>query len=104
MGGALNPGLFNTVVNRLADLDAAARDWRQTRGSLPQWKTKVTPESGTVMNNPALSKARRFRSVSGQSAIFDWHARFGNNGRIHLRIDPATTTIEVGYIGKHLPL
>lgn len=96
--------LLSTIVGKLADLDASAQDWRERGGPAPVWKTRVTPESPNVMTNPALREARRFRSSRGTRELFEWHARFGGNGRIHLRIDSTTREIEVGYIGHHLPL
>ena len=47
---------------------------------------------------------RRFRSHLGVRELFEWHARFGNSGRIHLRWDPKSREVEIGYIGNHLPL
>ena len=100
----LNPGWFSTLVRRLADLDATAAEWVVTGGEVPPWRTKVTPESGPLMRDPTLRETRRFRSVSGARVLFEWHARFGSGGRIHLRFDARTRAIEVGYIGGHLPL
>ena len=57
-----------------------------------------------MTNGDTLREARRFRSSRGTRELFEWHARFGGNGRIHLRIDSTTREIEVGYIGHHLPL
>ena len=99
----LNRGWLPTLLNRLVELDETARDWRLVRGSSPHWKCKVTRESRPTMNRPSLRKRRLFRSVSGQSRLFEWHARFGSGGRIHLRFDSQSQEIEVGYIGKHLP-
>ena len=100
--GALNAGLLSTVINRLMDLDRAAAAWRD--GATPSWTCKVTPESDRVMSQPKLREARRFRSVSGRRLIFEWHARFGSGGRIHLRFDAGVREVEIGYVGGHLPL
>ena len=102
--GGLNPGRLTTVVNRLADLDASASAWQEAGGPAPSWTCKVTPESDSVMNNERLREARRFRSVRGERLLFEWHARFGAGGRIHLRFDAGARTVEVGYVGGHLPL
>ena len=102
--GRLNRGLVPTLVNRLADLDETAAAWVADGGDAPPWTCKVTPESMSVMNHPKLQKARWFRSVCGESLLFEWHARYGDGGRIHLRFDAHTRKIEVGYIGVHLPL
>lgn len=102
--GGLNPGWLTTVVNRLADLDEAASAWKETGGPAPSWTCRVTPESDSVMNNGKLREARRFRSVRGEPLLFEWHARFGAGGRIHLRFDAGARTVEIGYVGGHLPL
>ena len=98
------PGWLTTIVNRLADLDEAASAWRSVGGAAPPWTCKVTPESESVMNSERLREARRFRSVCGERLLFEWHARFGSGGRIHLRFDAGARIIEIGYIGVHLPL
>ena len=99
----LPPEFFQTVANRLMELDEAAAKWRDIGGPLPPWTCKVTPESANLMKNPKLREARRFRSQRGTRELFEWHARFGSNGRIHLRFDTGSREIEIGYIGPHLP-
>lgn len=95
---------FHTVVNKLAQLDAAAGGWHDAGGAMPPWTCVVTNESESVRNNTTLREKRRFRSHSGDRALFLWHARFGSGGRIHLRFDPERREVEIGYIGGHLPL
>lgn len=95
---------FSSMKRRLAELDEAAREWRRAGGSAPRWKSEVTRESDSVRKNPRLWNARRFRSVRGGRAWFEWHARFGGGGRIHLRFTSSRLEVEVGYIGPHLPL
>lgn len=93
---------LQVVVKRLASLNESASEWRG--GPMPTWKSKVTPESQSVMDDPRLREARRFRSHRGTRELFEWHARFGSRGRIHLRFDPRSLEVEIGYIGPHLPL
>ena len=95
--------LFSTIVGKLKDLDRSAREWRDEDPE-PPWKTKVTPERKEKMKNRSFREARMFRSHHGTREMFEWHARFGDSGRIHLRFDPISREIEVGYIGPHLPL
>ena len=102
--GRLNPGFLGTVVNRLAELDEAASAWKEAGGAVPSWTCKVTPESESVMKNRKLREARRFHSVRGERLLFEWHARYGAAGRIHLRFDAGARTVEIGYVGDHLPL
>ena len=96
--------LFSTILGKLKDLDRSAREWRDVGSPAPPWKTKVTPESKEKMRNPSFQEARKFRSIRGTMEIFEWHARFGDSGRIHLRFDPDSREVEIGYIGPHLPL
>ena len=96
--------LFSTIVGKLKDLDRSAREWRDVDDRAPPWKTKVTPENTLKMKNRSFREARRFRSHGGTRETFEWHARFGEGGRIHLRFDPDSREVEIGYIGPHLPL
>ncbi len=100
----VNQDDLSTIVKKLSMIDRDATDWRGSDSAMPKWSGNVTRESNTVRNNPALIGARRFRSSSGPTKVFEWHARFGNSGRIHLRFDAQTKAVEIGYIGKHLPL
>ncbi len=96
--------VFPTVARRLAELDVAAAEWSERGGPAPRWQSEVSPESPSVMKNPRLRRERIFRSVQGGTALFEWHARFGNVGRIHLRFTASSREVEIGYIGPHLPL
>ena len=96
-------GHLSAIVKKVTMIDGCAATWRTTKSAMPDWGGKVTPESPRVRNNRALIEARRFSSRKGATEIFEWHARFGG-GRIHLRFDAQTKEVEIGYIGKHLPL
>ena len=63
----------------------------------------MSPESVESMKNRKFREARRFRTSHGTHELFEWHARFGDHGRIHLRFDPESHEVEIGYIGWHLP-
>ena len=102
-GQLVKVNVLSTVVNRLANLDTSAATWRESGGAAPSWTCTVTPESESVMQHPKLREARRFRSVGGERLLFEWHARYGDGGRIHLRFDARTREIEIGYVGLHLP-
>lgn len=93
---------LQVIVKALEDLEHSARDWKDRGGAAPPWKRKVTDESDQVKNDPTLSRQRRFRSHDGTPQDFFWHARFGSSGRIHLRVNPKSREVEIGYIGKHL--
>ena len=100
----LNSSALQIVIKRLASLDESASEWPNKGDAMPSWKCRVTPESQRVKNNPNLLNARRFKSHLGTQELFEWHARFGSSGRIHLRFDPGSYKVEIGYIGPHLPL
>lgn len=51
-----------------------------------------------------LRNFKVFRSARGGRGLFEWHARFGSDGRIHLRFTTPSREVETGYIGPHLPL
>lgn len=95
-------GHFSGVASKLATLDAAAAEWEETGGDAARWRTKVTRESERLRKNPRLLELRRFRSRNGRRELFEWHARYGSNYRIHLRFDSVTREVEIGYIGPHL--
>ena len=95
--------LFHTIIGKLVELDRSAGEWQATGGPAPRWRTRVSPESTERMKDPAFRATRRFRSHQGTVEIFEWHARYGDGGRIHLRFDPETREVEIGYVGPHLP-
>ena len=95
---------LSAIVKKLAIIDDCAAAWLTSNMAIPPWRGRITPESDSVRNNPSLYEARRFRSIHGTSEIFEWPARFSGGGRIHSRFDAQTKEVEIGYIGKHLPL
>ena len=97
-------GLMGTVVGKLVALDQSAREWREQGGPAPVWRTHVSPEPPEKMKNAKFRNARTFRSYRGSQEIFEWHARYGDHGRIHLRFDADEREVEIGYIGPHLPV
>lgn len=93
-------GQFSTIMDKLAGIDRAAQEW--SANTELQWRSKVTDESKSVMQDPRLRDRRMFRSQqSGKKELFTWHARYGDSGRIHLRICRSTWKVEIGYIGPH---
>jgi hypothetical protein len=100
----LDPGVFGTVIRRINDIHQSVLDWKELGGDAPPWRCKVTPESDTTMGNERLRQARVFRDSAGFARLYEWHARFGSAGRIHLHVDGTSRDVEIGYIGRHLPL
>ena len=95
--------VVQTVVGKLSALNRSAEMWVHSGGPAPTWGTKVSPESVDDMRNIKFRGSRTFRSVSGSHEVFEWHARYGASGRIHLRFDRDAFEVEIGYIGSHLP-
>ncbi len=95
---------FGSTVKKLIALDESAAEWRKVGGSVPPWTCTVTPETVNLMNNPKLRETRRFKSQGGTRELFEWHAKFSNGRRIHLRFNADSRKIEIGYIGPHLPI
>ncbi|MDE2736722.1 MAG: hypothetical protein OXI72_20165 [Gemmatimonadota bacterium] len=102
----LNTSKLRSIVGKLSNLNAAAAEWPNVGGSAPPWeaRAKVVNESEALQNNTKLRERRRFKSYDGTRQLFLWHTRFSDSGRIHLRFDPSSHEIEIGYIGQHLPL
>ena len=93
--------LLPQVLGKLSALDDAVRNW--DGGPAPTWRTLVTPESKHVINTPKLHDARLFKSEQGGRRPFLWHARVGDGYRLHFRFDASDRSLEIGYIGPHLP-
>ena len=82
---------FGSTVKKLIALDESAAEWRKVGGSVPPWTCTVTPETVNLMKDPKLREARRFKSQGGTRELFDWHAKFSNGRRIHLRFKHGLT-------------
>lgn len=86
---------LDQVVDRLAELQAAAAEWDGV--AQPVWRSKVTPES---QSRQALCE---FADEEGVMRSYELHARFTPGaGRIHFRLLHAERLIEVAYIGQKL--
>ena len=96
-------GQLSVILQRLHRLNDDAAAWQKIGGPRPPWTSDVTPESRGTMSDPRLNSTRRFSSHDGTSKLFEWHAKFGSM-RIHLTFDAASRTLEIGYVGPHLPL
>ena len=97
------PDLLETVAEKVWKINESAQKWKLEKTKEPIWSTKVTPERRELMKNKKLRNARIFKSSDDKFKLYEWHARYGNNGRIHLRFDRSSWSIEIGYIGRHLP-
>ena len=99
----METGQLTAILTRLQRLNNSAAFWKNIGGPIPPWSSEVTPESESTMNDPKFRASRMFRCHDGTRKLFEWHAKFAGM-RIHLVFDAASRTVEIGYIGPHLPL
>ncbi len=82
------------VAEELLRLEEAISAWRPAQSRFPTWQTKITPEGET------RKRICVFTDLDGVERVFDLHARFTPRaGRLHFRLDPASSTAVVAYIG-----
>ncbi|WP_032936024.1 hypothetical protein [Mesorhizobium sp. WSM3626] len=93
-------GLIPLLFRRFADLDRRAAIWKDT-SLFPDHRPRIKPESDPTMAQYALQ--RRFRNAQGQSTTYEEHIYVDSLYRIHLLKLAADQTIEIGYVGRHLP-
>ncbi|MDD9863373.1 MAG: hypothetical protein OXU54_02180 [Gammaproteobacteria bacterium] len=97
---ALPNDIWPCVVTKLTVLDGAVRDWRRSGAQEPVLP-EVHPESQATMRR--YGHRRNFKGASGREESFPLHAMLGSSYRIHFRIVKKDKTLEIGYIGEHLP-
>ena len=91
---------LGAVITKLIALDGAVRNWRRDATEalvLP----KVHAESEPTMQQ--FGHLRRFRGADGRMEVFASHAMVGSRHRIHFRIMEQEKSLEIGYVGVHLP-
>lgn len=92
-------GNRSAIVTKLWNMNQAVREWRERRGGefvLPG----VRPESEATMSQ--FGHLRMFTSASGKKETFELHVSAGAY-RIHFREIKETKSVEIGYVGLHLP-
>jgi hypothetical protein len=96
------PHLFDLTLARLDDIDRRADLWwRSVDGSFPSDGCLIRPETTQTMKN--YGSTRRFRGHDGQMRIFEEHIWIDRGSRLQLFRDLESRTVEIGYIGPHLP-
>lgn len=95
---------FLTILGRIDELNASAAEWKEKKGAAPTWRSLVSGESQKTMQDESFRKLRFFRNKDGQQRLYEWHGRYGSSGRIHFAFDAKDQTVEIGYIGPHLPI
>ncbi len=90
------------AFTRLANLDDMATRWKASGSGEPDPGNMVLRnESDLTMQN--YGAARRFRSAAGSIETYERHVWIDRGNRIHFLLDHANRTVEVGYVGTHLP-
>jgi hypothetical protein len=94
--------LLPLAFRRLAGLDTRAADWSRSPDSVfPDGTPAITGESAQTMDR--YGDARRFHGDDGTIRTFEDHLWIDGLHRIHIIRHADTKTVEVGYIGRHLP-
>ena len=91
------------LFRRFADLDARVLRWRALPpgAAFPEAVPEIAPESTATMKN--YTTDRTFRSANGSRRVFEDHVRVDSLYRVHLFRDTDAKTLEIGYVGRHLP-
>ncbi|WP_458425677.1 hypothetical protein [Methylorubrum extorquens] len=96
------PEYLALAFTRLANLDEMARRWALSGDAEPDsGSMELRPESDLTMDN--YGDNRRFRSSAGDIKTYETHVWIDRGNRIHILLDKSNRTVEIGYVGKHLP-
>ena len=104
--------ILNQIKKSLTALSGFSQSWQ--RGEVDDYTSqslenfglsfRVTGESETVRNKPALRKEREFWLPCGRQEFFEQHIKMSSGYRLHFYPDHATRQVYVGYVGPHLKL
>jgi hypothetical protein len=99
-----NEKYFNWILNAFAKANREMLAWKDGQFMHERLPGPAVPESSSTMNNPWLRNKRHFRTMSGESLLFQYHMRCkGENQRIHYLVDQNRRCLTIGYVGPHLP-
>lgn len=94
--------LLGLLFTRLGELDSRVAAWKAPGvTSLPDQRPYISQESKQTMAN--YGDDRKFRGHDGQMRVFEEHVWIDRTHRIHIFLDHEDKSIEVGYVGHHLP-
>lgn len=96
----LPTGIITAVVHKLMDLDHASRTWRRNSHTAFPTLPGCRTESEATMQK--YGHHRVFRDAQGISQTYPLHCTLASR-RMHLRVVHKPRSLEIGYIGKHLP-
>ena len=94
--------LMPLMFKRLAELDARAKTWRKApTDHFPEGPTEIKGETARTMKR--YGEDRGFRGHDGVTRTFEDHMWVDQSHRIHVFRDVNKRSVEVGYVGRHLP-
>ncbi len=94
--------LLPLLFKRLAELDERSTRWSQSKADrFPDGTTEISGETARTMKRYADD--RRFRGHDGVMRTFEDHMWVDRSHRIHLICNTTQKTVEIGYVGRHLP-
>jgi hypothetical protein len=94
--------LLPLLFKRLAELDERSTRWRQSESDrFPDGTTEISGETARTMKRYADD--RSFRGHDGVMRTFEDHMWIDRSHRIHLIRNTIQKTVEIGYVGRHLP-
>lgn len=97
-----NTTLLPLLFRRLVELDERSSQWRLSEtANFPEGNTQINGETARTMKRYADD--RRFRGYDGVMRTFEDHMWIDRTHRIHLIRNTIQKTVEVGYVGRHLP-
>lgn len=94
--------IFPLAVQRLANLNRRALAWKSSAdGAFPDGSPDITPETSDTMKN--YGHYRNYKGDDGKNRCFEDHQWIDSSHRLHLIKHEDDRTVEIGYIGRHLP-
>lgn len=97
----ISENIYEQIIEKLIAMNNAVRDWQRTPHQQELILSNISKESQATMQQ--FGDQRKFCDSKGSLQIFELHTRIDRKYRIHLRIDNQKRSMEIGYIGKHLP-
>ncbi len=96
--GTLMPLMFT----RLVELDSRAKVWRTSAShQFPDGRSEIKKETSRTMKR--YGNERIFRGHDGPTRVFEDHVWVDRSHRVHLFLDRNARSVEIGYVGPHLP-
>ena len=94
--------LMPLMFTRLAEVDSRAKVWRTSASDqFPDGRIAIKKETPRTMAR--YGHERIFRGHDGRTRVFEDHVWVDRSHRVHLLLDLNARSVEIGYVGPHLP-